>query len=234
VQASNILLAYDNPRMLLPIGWALEDKGYNVIRVPSGEAAVEVLAKKNFDLILMDLDLHKTNGINVLKKAKELNPETMVILLCSKEDMMYSGDTLQIDADDYIFKPCSRAHLWKRAANCLETLKVKRSSTPSEPCAGAMDAGFLKVLKITLVEIQNSLLLMKEILTQINWGAYGRADDRMTIKLLELTKIVTGLNSTVAKLTKKVPQPKGDLGIEKKRLDWKNDVIDPILGNIPH
>lgn len=234
MQAFKILLGYDDPRMLVPIGWALEDKGYNVVTVPSGEVVLKALGKEDFDLILLDLDLHKTNGINVLKKAKELNPETMVILLCSKEDILYSDDTLRIDADDYILKPCSKAKLWKRVANCLETLEVKRSSTPSEPRAGEMDAGFLKMLKITLEEIQNPLLLMKEILTQINWGAYGRADDKMAIKLLELNKIVTRLNSTVAKLRRKIQEPNGDLGIEKKRLDWKDDVINPILGNIPH
>ena len=46
MQEFNILLGYDDPCEVLPIGWALEDKGYNVIRVPSIEAALEVLAKK--------------------------------------------------------------------------------------------------------------------------------------------------------------------------------------------
>jgi DNA-binding NtrC family response regulator len=220
--------------MLQAIGWALEDKGYNVSAVPSIQAALEVLAKKDFDLILIDLDFHKTNGIDLVHKARKLNPETMVIILCCKEDVTYSHDTLRIDADDYIFKPCSKAKLWKRVANCLERLELKRSIASVELDIDGTDEAVLKNLRIMLGKIQSPVFQMREIVKQIKWSSSLKTDYRVAIKLRELDKIVTRLNDVLAELRGKIAEAGVDLSIEEKTPDWREDVINPILGNFPH
>ncbi|MGD9076034.1 MAG: response regulator [Desulfobacteraceae bacterium] len=234
MQAFNILLGYNDPRVLLPIGWALEDKGYNVTRVPSSEAVLEVMAKKDFDLILIDLDLHKTNGIDLVHKAKQLNPETMVIILCCKEDIDYSHDTLRMDADDYIFKPCSRAKLWKRVSNCLERLELKRSIASLGLDIDGTDEAVLKKLRAMLDKIQSPVSQMKEILRQIKWDSFLDTDYDVAIKLRELDKIVTRLNDAIAELRGNIAEATVELSIDEKPPDWKENVIDPLLGNFPH
>ena len=181
MQEFNILLGYDDPCMLLPIGWALEDKGYNVTTAPSSEAVLEVLAKKDFDLILTDLDLHKANGIDPVHKIKQLNPETMVIILCCKEDVTYSHDTLRMDADDYIFKPSSRAKLWKRVCNCLERLELKRSIASFGLDIDGTNEAVLKKLRTMLRKIQSPVSQMKEIITQIKCGSFLNTDYDLAI-----------------------------------------------------
>lgn len=64
----------------------------------------------------------KTDGIAVLKEAKKINPETMVIIFTGS-----AVDPLQLGAEDYILKPCESDQLRKRVARCLERLEGKRS-----------------------------------------------------------------------------------------------------------
>jgi DNA-binding response OmpR family regulator len=220
--------------MLLPIGWALEDKGYDVVRVSSGKAALKVLARNDFDLILIDLDLHVTNGIDLVHKAKQLNPETQVIILCCKEDVTYSHDTLRMDADEYIFKPCSKAKVWKRVGNCLEKMQLKRSIAYLELDIERTDEAILKKLKIMLDKIQSPVFQMKDVLKQIKRGLNLHTDYDMVVKLSELDNIITRLNGAVAALRGEISEADEDLSIKEKRANWKEDVINPLLGNFPH
>lgn len=229
----DILLGYDDPQMLEAIGWALEEEGYNVTRVSSTQAVLEASTKKAFDLVLVDFDLHKTDDIDVLHKVKELNPETIVIMLCCKDDVTYSHDALRAEADDYIFKPCSKAKLWKRVANCLERVELKRSNALLEPHGTALNEHVLNILRTTMEEIKSPLALTEEILELVNWGAYGRMDEKVRTKLDEVYKIIKGLNSTVEGLLGNASKILGDLNITQKTPDWKEDIVNPVLGNIP-
>lgn len=229
----DILLGYDDPQTLEAIGWALEEKGYNITRVPNAEGLLEALAKSNFDLVLVDIDLHKIDDIDVLHEVKEFHPETMVIVLCCKDDVAYSHDALRVEADDYIFKPCSKAKLWKRVANCLERLELKRSNAPLEPHGCTLNEHVLNILRITLEEVKGPITLTEEILELVNWGAYGGMEEKVRTKLNELYKIVSGLNRTVEELLGKASKITENLSTEQKIPDWKEDTINPVLGNIP-
>jgi DNA-binding response OmpR family regulator len=115
-----ILLVDDDPGILSMVSDALEYEGYQVTSKSSGEAAVKALDTKDFDLVVTDLKMGKTDGIAVLKEAKKVSPETMVI--------MHTGwpiDALQLGADDYILKPCGLDQLSKVVASCLERLEGK-------------------------------------------------------------------------------------------------------------
>ncbi|MGD8984352.1 MAG: hypothetical protein PVI53_10025, partial [Desulfobacteraceae bacterium] len=146
----------------------------------------------------------------------------------------YSHDTLRIDADDYIFKPCSKAKLWKRVANCLERLELKRSIASVELDIDGTDEAVLKNLRIMLGKIQSPVFQMREIVKQIKWSSSLKTDYRVAIKLRELDKIVTRLNDVLAELRGKIAEAGVDLSIEEKTPDWREDVINPILGNFPH
>jgi DNA-binding response OmpR family regulator len=220
--------------MLLPIGWALEDKGYNVVRVSSGKAALRVLARNGFDLILIDLDLHKTNGIDLVRKAKQLNPETMVIILCYKEEITPLHGPLLVDADHYIFKPCSKAKLWKRVGNCLESMELKRSIASLELDIDGIDEPVLKKLRTMLDDIQSSVSQTEDVLKQIKRGLNLHTDYEMAIRLRELDKIITRLNEAVAALKGDISEANEDLSVKEKAPDWKEEVINPLLGNFPY
>jgi DNA-binding NtrC family response regulator len=79
VRKHEIFLVDDDPFILKTIGPALEGRGYQVSTVDSGEQAIEIMAEKDFDLVITDLSMQSIDGIDVLKKAKEIDPEMMII-----------------------------------------------------------------------------------------------------------------------------------------------------------
>ncbi len=68
----NILLVDDDPYILEGIGADLESQGFDVTKTNSGDAALEVLQKNNFDLVITDLVMEDTDGIQVLKKHQKV------------------------------------------------------------------------------------------------------------------------------------------------------------------
>jgi DNA-binding NtrC family response regulator len=122
----SILLVDDDPIITAGTGSDLEGKGYAVTTANSGEKAVELLAKSSFDLVITDLVMAPMNGIGVLKRSKEINPETMVIILTGFGDMTSAIDALRLDADDYLLKPCEPEEMYFKVSRCLEKLELKR------------------------------------------------------------------------------------------------------------
>ena len=108
----SILLVDDDLLILKGISNNLKRKGYHVTEADSGERAVELLEQFSFDLVLTDLVMEQIDGIRVLKKAKELNSEIMVIILTGYGNMKSAIDALRIGADDYLTKPFSFSEYW--------------------------------------------------------------------------------------------------------------------------
>ena len=121
-----ILLIDDDPFILKAIGSALEDKGYQVSTAAAGEEAIEIMAEKAFDLVITDLIMGSIDGIDVLKKAKKIDAEMMVMVLTGFGDMNSAIDALRLGADDYMLKPCELEEIYFRVSSCLEKLEFKR------------------------------------------------------------------------------------------------------------
>ena len=121
-----ILLVDDEPIITVAIGNALEEKGYKVTTADNGERAVELLNESSFDLVITDLVMTPIDGMEVLKKSKEINPEMMVMILTGFGDMTSAIDALRLGADDYMLKPCEPEEMYFRVSHCLEKLELKR------------------------------------------------------------------------------------------------------------
>ena len=121
-----ILLVDDDPLILKGAGRDLETEGYQVSTVESGEKAIELLNSKVFDLVITDLVMQEIDGIQVLKKVKELSSDTMVIILTGFGDLNSAIDAIRLDADDYLLKPCEPEEMSFRVSKCLERLELNR------------------------------------------------------------------------------------------------------------
>ena len=126
MQQHSILLVDDDPIITAGTGSDLEEKGYAVTTAESGERAIELLEKSPFDLVITDLVMGPINGIGVLIKAKEINRETIVLLLTGFGDVNSAIEALRLGADDYILKPCEPEEMYFRVSRCLEKLELKR------------------------------------------------------------------------------------------------------------
>ena len=126
MKAYKILLVDDDFLILQAISSALEREGYHVTTAANGKNAIELIEENNFDLILTDLVMDPVDGLGVLKKAKEKNPESIVIILTGFGDLISSIEALRLDADDYLLKPCEPEELSFKISSCLEKLELKR------------------------------------------------------------------------------------------------------------
>ncbi len=121
-----ILLVDDDHFILEGIGADLATQGFHVTKTDRGDLALQLLAENHFDLVITDLVMEDTDGIQVLKKTKELNADTMVIILTGYGDMKSAIEALRQQADDYLLKPCESEEMLYRVTRCLEKRELAR------------------------------------------------------------------------------------------------------------
>jgi DNA-binding response OmpR family regulator len=127
VRAYHILLVDDDPLILKTISYALKTEGYRVTTAISGETAIEYFETECFDLLITDLVMESVNGIDVLKKAKETQPDIGAIILTGYGDISTAIEALRSDADDYLHKPCEVEEILFRVSSCIEKLEAKKN-----------------------------------------------------------------------------------------------------------
>ncbi len=103
-----------------------EYENYAVTTAASGKEAITMLENDRFDIVLTDLVMQEIDGIDVLNKAKKLNPESITIILTGYGDMASAIEALRLGADDYLLKPCDADELLLRIARCLEKQEAFR------------------------------------------------------------------------------------------------------------
>lgn len=101
----SILLVDDEPLMRLSMVDALEAVGYDVHAAASGTEGVDAIWQKSFDLVITDLRLPGTDGMTVLKAAKDKDPRTEVVVITAHGSVETAVGAMKMGAVDYITKP---------------------------------------------------------------------------------------------------------------------------------
>lgn len=93
--------------------------GYRITAAESGKRAVELLGKKDFDLMLCDIRLGDITGLEVLRAAKKKNPQTVVIMISAYATAETAVEAMNDGAYDYVPKPFNNEELLQTVANAL-------------------------------------------------------------------------------------------------------------------
>lgn len=83
----------------------LQREGMRVIRAMNGKQAIEINATQSIDLILLDIKLPELNGWEVLKRIRQSNQRTPVIMLTALDQDVDKITALRMGADDFVIKP---------------------------------------------------------------------------------------------------------------------------------
>ncbi|MBF0564363.1 MAG: response regulator [Nitrospirae bacterium] len=83
----------------------MEKSGYEVAVFIDGTRAIEELSKKSYDVIVTDLRMDGMDGMKILESAKEINPESKVIMLTGFADMETVREAFRKGVFDVISKP---------------------------------------------------------------------------------------------------------------------------------
>jgi len=117
-----ILIVDDEPSIIVPVQFLMEQNGYDVMIAFSGEEAIEIIAEKKVDLILLDIMLPVIDGFEVCQRVRE-NPQwdkIKIILLTALGSDANVEKGLALGADAYITKPFSNIEMVNKVKELLE------------------------------------------------------------------------------------------------------------------
>lgn len=100
-------------------------KGYRVLQAGDGEEALRLFEKGGVDVILTDVMMPKLNGIELLRRLKEVEPTLVVIVMTGYAEKEIILNALKADADDFITKPLNLLQLKTAVDKALDKKALK-------------------------------------------------------------------------------------------------------------
>ena len=123
---SKILVIDDEESIRKLLNLSLAHKGYEVLTADDGEKGVEIFQRESPPIILTDIKMPGMDGVEVLRRIKQINPEAEVIVITGHGDMNLAIRSLQLDASDFITKPITDEALSVALSRARERLDIRR------------------------------------------------------------------------------------------------------------
>jgi DNA-binding response OmpR family regulator len=182
------------------VAFTLRRAGFEIIMAHDGQSALDLWQAESPDLIILDLNLPKLDGLTVCQRIRDQSDTPIIILsVRDEEDDVVRG--LELGADDYIVKPFSPRQLVARAQALLRRAGAPPASTSSSPLnagdltldvsrcevnrRGQPTSAHLTRLECRLLEIlmlNSNQVLPADTLIDYVWGPEG--GDRGMLKQL--------------------------------------------------
>ncbi|MGQ9778071.1 MAG: sigma-54-dependent transcriptional regulator [Thermodesulfobacteriota bacterium] len=106
-----IMIIEDEPLMRITIQDSLEAEGYDVNIAETGQKGLSIFRKNMSDILITDLKLPDTDGLQILNEVKQMNPETQVIMITAYGSIDSAVTAMKEGASDYLTKPFSMDEL---------------------------------------------------------------------------------------------------------------------------
>ena len=161
----SVLVVDDEHTLRESCGSLLRSEGYQVESCGRGDEALELLKRKPFDLVLLDLYMSQVPGMQLLKAALASNPDAIVIVMTGNPSVESSIEALRSGAWDYIPKPFSATHLQILMGRAAHAVMVARESGESEGPASTPEMGHSE--KITLLGVSSSFQRVVELARKV-------------------------------------------------------------------
>jgi len=83
----------------------LQDEGFRVDMAESGDEALKMMGEENYNLLLLDIKMPGMDGVEVLKRSKDMRPELPVVMMTAYATVETAVEAMKIGALDYLMKP---------------------------------------------------------------------------------------------------------------------------------
>ncbi|MBD3387080.1 SpoIIE family protein phosphatase [candidate division KSB1 bacterium] len=120
IDYSHILMVDDDLNVIKLLSGFLKNENFDVTGVESGEAALEEIKEKSYDLVISDLNLPGINGIEILEAAKRKNKHTQVLILTGYGSIDSAVRAMQKGAYEYLTKPIDGSTFLYKVKKALE------------------------------------------------------------------------------------------------------------------
>ena len=187
---ATILVVDDEREVVRALQRSLEAHGYQVLTASSGEEAVELVAERHLDLLLLDLLLPAMSGLEVCRQVRAIS-QVPIIVLSVKGAEYDKVEALDLGADDYIAKPFGMNEVLARVRVALRHAAGPQADKETRFQAGPLAVDFTqrRVLLsgrevhltpteydlLTVFIAQRGKLLTRQMLLRALWGAEAHA-----------------------------------------------------------
>jgi DNA-binding NtrC family response regulator len=117
-QNRRALVVDDSPQMLDVLCEMIADEGYEITRTVDGATALEVLSSGHFDLVITDLHMGQVSGVDILSRAKEWCPASVVIIVTGSSSITPAIEAVRYGVDGYLLKPFTMDDLLECISHC--------------------------------------------------------------------------------------------------------------------
>ncbi len=126
-----ILVIDDETSILESLEMFLSEKGHSVFKAGTGEKGCALFDLHKPDIVILDIRLPDSDGLNLLEKFQEDECLVKVIMITAFQDMETTIQAMKLGAYDYIHKPLDADEVEKSVTRALHILQVDRETPPS-------------------------------------------------------------------------------------------------------
>ena len=126
--SASVLVVDDEKTICETLAWYLQQHAYRVSTATSGAEALRLMESQAFDVIITDIIMPELGGLDLLQRARALNPGAMVVLITAYATVETAVQALREGAADYVLKPFKLDDLERRVQRLLEYRGAVRES----------------------------------------------------------------------------------------------------------
>jgi len=181
----SLLVVDDEESVAVTMGAILEMDGYQVAISTTGADALHRLHESDFDLVLTDLRLDDTDGLNIVAEVCRLQPDTVSIILTGYASLESAIKALREGAYDYLIKPCDVEELRAVVARGIERrqlgvqLKLRLAQLEeANSTINELNQGLQQRIEAATAELQQRMNELAQANEEIA-GLYRQAQDSL-------------------------------------------------------
>jgi len=125
---ATVLAVDKDPLQLELLSFLLKQEGHKVHATPEPEQALELLQSQLIDLVILEIQLQRHDGMRICQQMRQLNPYTPLMIVSERQDEELIIKGLLTAADDYVVKPFAPRQLLARVHAHLRRANLSRSS----------------------------------------------------------------------------------------------------------
>lgn len=155
-----ILVVDDDTAFCVMLRTFLQKKGFEVVNAFTAREAEEALKTQLFDVILTDIRLPDSDGLHILKSAKEISRDTQVILMTGYTDIKTAVSAMKLGAFDYVGKPINPDEILHTIGLALQKRSGKQAAPSEKKQVKQSGSLFVKGISSDAIRLQEHIALV--------------------------------------------------------------------------
>jgi PAS domain S-box-containing protein len=150
-----VLLVDDKPEIIEFCTRLLKDHGYDLVSADSGQKAIAQLQEQTFDLLVADIMMPVVDGLEVLRVAKEIDPEIAVVVITGYGTLENAVEALRAGAQGFVIKPFTSEELISSVQEVLSKRQLARENARLRALIPLLEMAQISVSTANMDELTN-------------------------------------------------------------------------------